>query len=136
MEQQRIFISSETAVDHATENVTLMTKLHMFQGQEIEEMIASEGWKGRKIETSKKDEQKRRKRGSKERGEERGKEILRPKALVVGGELEKSPFKKIHEKYKTSANTGQIQVTQMSPKTCDKKSTFEKYCRLYTMFLQ
>ena len=56
MEQQRIFISSETAVDHATENVTLMTKLHMFQGQEIEEMIASEGWKGRKIETSKKDE--------------------------------------------------------------------------------
>ena len=42
---------------------------------------------------------------------------------------------KIHEKCKTSANTGQIWVTQKSPKRHVTKSTIEKYCRLYSIFL-
>lgn len=91
---------------------------------------------GRKLQESKRDgeedEQKERKRGSKER-EEVGKEVVRPRAL--GGRPGKIS-KKIYEKYKTRANTGQIQVLQMSPKKLVTKSTFEKYYRLYNMFLQ
>lgn len=72
-------------------------------------------------------------RGSKDRGEkEGGREIVRPRALV-GGPGKSLP--KIHEKCKTSANTGQIWITQKSPKRHVTKSTLEKYCRLYNMFL-
>lgn len=57
----------------------------------------AKGWGGGWIE---------RKEKRKQRGEEGGKEIIRPKPL--GGGPGKSPFKKMFEKYKTSANTGQI----------------------------
>lgn len=87
--------------NNSNDKVTFIIELRNWENE------SGWGWKGRKYRRAKgwgggrierKEERKQR--------EEGGKEILRPKALGAGPG--KSPFKKMFEKYKTSANTGQI----------------------------